>query len=209
MALLDEMPDSVGILISVTRGKALVSHVEERVVLAGLNSIRDTVPLLRGGIHTSWVVRAGVQQENRVLGGILDILDQAFVVKSNCVLVVVPVLLGLQSRVLEDGIVIRPRGSRDVNGLGVWVETLEERTADTEGSSAGNGLSDGNAILLERSRVRAIGEEGSSLGESRNTSNASVLLVGSAVDDTLLRSANRGKNVRLASIITVSPNTYS
>ena len=49
MALLDEVAGSESILVSVTGGKALVSHVEESEVALLLHDIADLAPLVLRG----------------------------------------------------------------------------------------------------------------------------------------------------------------
>lgn len=57
------------------------------------------------------------------------------------------------------------------------VVALEEGATDAEGTGTGDGLGDSDTVLSERSRVRAVGELESSLGELGDTGDASVLLV--------------------------------
>lgn len=63
-----------------------------------------------------------------------QILLHALEVKTNGLLVEVPVLLDLQTRVAEDGYVVAPRGVRDVDGLRVREEPLEECTTNAQGT---------------------------------------------------------------------------
>lgn len=102
------MAQSESILVSVTTGEALVSHVEEGKVSLSLDGLRDLLPLLLGGINTSGVVRASVEQEDAALGSGLDISDHALKVEADGLLVVVAVLLNLQTGVEEDSLVVRP-----------------------------------------------------------------------------------------------------
>lgn len=119
-------------------------------MLALLNSLCDLHPLLLGRVNTSWVVCAGVEKNDATLGHVLDILDHTIEVEANSVLVVVPVLLNLQARVFEDGIVVCPRGRWDVDGLSTRVEAFQESTTNAQSASAGDGLGDGNATVLDR-----------------------------------------------------------
>ena len=93
MALLDEVAERVGILVGIARGEALVSHVEEGVVVALLDSVADLPPLLLGRVNTSRVVCAGVEKDNAALGHGLDVGDHSIEVEADGVLVVVAVLL--------------------------------------------------------------------------------------------------------------------
>lgn len=108
MALLDEEADGEGILVGVTGGEALVSHVEEGEVLARLDGIADLLPLLWGRVDTSGVVCAGVEEEDATLLRSLDVGDHTLEVEANGVLVVVSVFLDLKSRLGEDGTVVCP-----------------------------------------------------------------------------------------------------
>jgi len=81
--------------------------------------------------------------------------------------------------------------------------TLEESTTYPEGAGAGNALGDDNAVLVDGSAVRAVCEEGRSLGEVGNTGDAGVLLVEVLLDDLLLGLSDGGKDVRLSLVVTV------
>ena len=205
--LLDEVTEGEGILVGVARSEALVGHVEEGVVLALLDGVGDLHPLLLSRVDTGGVVGAGVEQDNAALGHGLDVGDHAIEVQANSVLVVVPVLLDLEAGVLEDGGVVRPRGSGDIDGLRVRVVALEEGAADAKGTGTGDGLGDGDAVLGERSRVAAVGQLESSLGELGDTGDARVLLVEGRVDDLLLGLLHRGQHVRLALVVAVGADT--
>ena len=201
--LLDEVTEGKGVLVGVARSEALVGHVEEGVVVALLDGVGDLHPLLLGRVDTGGVVGAGVEQDNAALGHGLDVGDHAIEVEANGVLVVVPVLLDLEAGVLEDSGVVRPRGVGDVDGLRVRVVALEEGAADAKGTGTGDGLGDGDAVLGERSRVAAVGQLESSLGELGDAGDAGVLLVESRVDDLLLGLLHRGQHVRLALVVAV------
>lgn len=204
---LDEVTEGKGILVGVTAGKALVGHVEEGEVVARLDSLSNLDPLLLGRIDASWVVGAGVEQDNAALGHGLDVGNHAVKVEADGVLVVVTVLLDLQARVLEDSIVVRPRGSGNVDGLCAWVVTLEEGATNAQSTSARDGLSHGDAAFFERGRVGAVGELESSRGELGNTGDAGVLLVEVRLDDLLLGLLHGGEDVGLALVIAVRTNT--
>lgn len=63
------------------------------------------------------------------------------------------------------------------------------------------------SLLLDVSGVSAKGELSSSLGEGGKTCNGQVLVVQLLVQDTLLSSPDRVKDVGLASIISVSTHS--
>ena len=127
-----------------------------------------------------------MKQENRVLWCTLDVRDEAAEVQTNGILVIVSVFLDLQPRIFVYGVVVGPGGVWDVNDLCMWVEPLKEGTTNTESTSPGYGLGDGNAVLLQWGRVGTIGEEGSCLGECGDTGDACILLVQISAQDALL-----------------------
>jgi len=89
----------------------------------------------------------------------------------------------------------------------VRVVTLEEGATNAEGTGAGNGLGDSDAVLGERLRVRAVGKLESSLGELGDTGDAGVFLVKGGVNDLLLGLLDRGQDVGLALVVAVGTNT--
>jgi hypothetical protein len=172
MTLLDKEAHRESILVGITGSEALVGHVEEGKVTLLLHNGRDLLPLFLGGVDTSGVVSAGVQKNDAVVRGSLQISDHSIKVEADGILVIVLVLLDLETGVGEDSLVVRPAGSGNVDALAVRVEALKESTANTECASAGDGLGDGNAILLDGSGVRAVGELRGSRNEVRDTSDA-------------------------------------
>lgn len=86
----------------------------------------------------------------------LDIIDHALEVETNGLLVIVRILLDFKTRVLEDRNMVAPRRCRQVNGLGVRVETLKESSADSKSAGTTDRLGDGNATFFERCAVFAV-----------------------------------------------------
>jgi hypothetical protein len=202
VALLDEVTGSEGILVSVTAGKALVGHVEEGEVVLLLHDIADLAPLGLGRVDTGGVVGAGVEQDDALLGGGLDVGDQTLEVETDGLLVVVAVLGDLETGVGEDSLVVGPTGVGEVDLLRARVELLEESASNAEGTGAGDGLGDDKAVVLDGRGVGAVGELGSGGGESGNTGDASVLLVETGCDNLVLSGADGGQDVRLALVVT-------
>lgn len=202
MALGNEVAGGKGILVSVTTGKALVGHVEESEVALLLHDIADLAPLGLGRVNTGGVVGTGVEQDDAVLGGCLDVLDQALEVQTNGVLVIVAVLLDLEAGVLEDGVVVGPAGVGQVDLLRAGVEALEEGTANAEGTGTGDGLGDDEAVVLDDGGAGAVGQLGGGVGEGRDTGDAGVFLVAARGDDLVLGGANGGEDVGLALVVT-------
>lgn len=202
MALLDEVSRRKRITVSVAAGKALVGHIEEGEVALLLDNVADLTPLVLGWVHTSRVVSASVQQDDAVRRSGLEVLDHALEVEANRVLVVVPVLVYFEAGVLEDRIVVGPARGREIDLLGVRIEALEESTAYSQGTGAGNGLGDNKAVFLDGGRVGSVGKLSSRLGKRRKTGDGGVLLVEARRNDFLFGSANRRKDVRLALVVT-------
>lgn len=138
VAILDEVPHRESVFIRVAAGESLVCHIEEGVMLLLFDDIGDLPPLLFGGVNAGGVVRASMQQDDRVIRRRLEILDHAVEVQTNGFLVVVSVLCDLQARVLEDGVVVGPAGVGDVDLLAVRVEAFEEGAADSKCACAGD-----------------------------------------------------------------------
>ena len=205
VALLDEIADGKGVLVDVAGSEALVGHVEEGVVALVLDDGLDLLPLLGGGVDTGGVVGAGVEEEDGVVGGGLEVADQTLEVEPDGVLVVVSILGDLETGVTEDGAVVGPRGGGDVDLLGSGEEAGEEGTADAEGTGTRDGLGDDETV--KGGAVLAIGENGGSLGELGHTGDAGVLLVQTVVDDLVLGLANGREHVRLALVIAVGTDT--
>ena len=142
-----------------------------------LHHLADLLPLGLGGINASGVVSASMEEEDALSRSGLEIRNQALKVETDGVLVVVAVLFDLKTTILEDGGVVRPAGSRDIDLLFTGVEALEELTSNAERAGSGDGLGDGDTAVLDGSGVGAIGKFGGGLGEGGNTGDASILLV--------------------------------
>lgn len=71
MALLNEVADSEGIASSVTRGEALVGHIEEGEEAFFLDNRGEFSPLFLSGVDTRWIVRAGMEKDNATRFGVL------------------------------------------------------------------------------------------------------------------------------------------
>lgn len=68
VALGDEMADGVRVAGGGAGGEALVGHVEEGEELLLLDDVGEFGPLFGGGVDTGRVVRASVEEDNRLLG---------------------------------------------------------------------------------------------------------------------------------------------
>lgn len=204
VAILDELTNGKGVTVGVTAGKALVGHVEEGKVALVLADLGDLLPLLGRRVDTGGVVRAGVEEDRGTGRDGLEVGNQALKVKTDGVLVVVAVVLGLEGGVLEDGLVVGPGRGRDADLVLARAPSLEEGSTEAQGTSAGDGLGDGDPV--EDRRVLAVGELGGGGGEVGHAGDASVLLVQLAVDDALLGLTDGGQDEGLAGVIAVGAN---
>ena len=66
MAILKKLPYGKGITIHITRGKALICHIEKGIKFFVFYYLGQLLPLFFAWVHTSWVMGAGVQQDNAV-----------------------------------------------------------------------------------------------------------------------------------------------
>lgn len=105
-------------------------------------------------------------------------------------------MLDLEAGVLEDGDMVAPCWRWQVDVLAMWVKSLEESSTNSESTSSGDRLSDGNlfkcsvsdnefsrparpayAVVLDLLAVLTVRENRGMLCEFRETSNWQVLLV--------------------------------
>lgn len=205
--LVDKVPQSIGITVNVARGETLVGHVEEGKVATLLNLGCNSLPLLGSGVDTSGVVGTSVEQEDRTGRSVLDIIEHTLKVKTDGVLVVVPVLLHGDAGIAEDGLVVCPGWVGEVDGLVSGVEALKERSTNSQSTSSRDGLGNGNGIRSKRLALLAVGKVGSSLGEGALTGDGGIFLVESVLEDTLLSLEDGGEDKWLALVVTVGTDT--
>jgi hypothetical protein len=136
VTFLDEETKRVRVFIGIATSEALVCHVEEREVLFLLDDLADLLPLLGSGINTSGVVGACMKENHTLVRRSLQVRDHTIEVETNGVFVVVLVLLDLETGVAEDSLVVGPAGIRDVDGLAIGIESLEECTSNSQSTSA-------------------------------------------------------------------------
>ena len=153
VALVHEEPDGKGVLVRASAGKALVGHVKEDKELALPGQLGDLLPLLLAGVHTGGIVGAGMEENHGLLGGGLEILNKPLEVKPAGLGVVVPVILDLNARVVEDGDVVAPGRVGDVDGLGLLVEFGKEFGANPERTGTGDGLAGSNLFTEKKKNV--------------------------------------------------------
>ena len=132
-ALVKEKSKALSILVEVTSHETLVGSVKEWVELLLAADVSDDLPLLDCWVHTSWVVGTGMEENARSWGGILKISDHTIEVKSLGLLVEVSVWSHIESSSLENGTVVAPGWSRNVNWS--WSELVEEVGDDSQSTS--------------------------------------------------------------------------
>lgn len=143
---------------------------------------------------------------DRLVRGVLDVLDHTIKVKTDSVLVVVPVLLDVKPGILEDGGVVSPRGRWEIHRLVVLIPSLKVSSSNSESASARDRLGHSDATFLERSGVRTVGQHGSTLGEFREASDGEILFVVLLGHDPLFSLTNSRKHMWLALRVAVGPH---
>lgn len=95
----------------------------------------------------------GVEEDNRALGEVLDVLLHGGEVEANSLGVKVAVLVGVEASALGDGVVVTPgrRGKVDVL---VGVVLSKELHTDAEGTGTRKGLGDGELCASVRASGR-------------------------------------------------------
>ena len=90
-APLDKLVHRPGVVVEVAACKALVCAVEEREVALFEHHVRNLAPLLMRRVHASWVVRACMDEEDRVRRGTFQRLDEGVEGKTDSLRVIVRV----------------------------------------------------------------------------------------------------------------------
>jgi len=145
-SFVQEVSQSNSILVEVSRDKALVSSVEERIEIVLLADSGNHFPLFQSWINTSWVVSASVEEDARSWGSVLEILDHSLEVKSLGLLVEVSVLSDFESGSFEYLIVVAPSWITDIDGS--WSELDESISDDSESSSSRESLAGHNSSAV-------------------------------------------------------------
>ena len=201
VALLSEVTNGPSIALHITGGEALIGAIEDDVVVLGLDGIRDLLPVVLGGVDTSGVVGAGVEEEGRAGRSLSDGLEDGVHIKSLGLGVEVLVGRSLETGSLEDTKVVGPGGEGDVDSV-EDVVLLVEVTEETEGTGAGKGLAASDSVLLDDLGVLTVGEGGGELVELWETIDGRILVVHLA-GDHLLSLEDAGENDGLAVVVSV------
>ena len=160
-----------------------------------LAQLRDLVPLLVRRIHSGRVMSASVEQEARVIIGLIDVIHHSLEVQNGLLAVQVRVLASGHSSIAENGMLVGPGGVREVH-LSGDVAVLQELSKQTERTRSRNSLSASDHVLLLVVDLVTPSELGSSLVEGRKTNQTRILVILSAAE-SLLSLSHAGKDVRL------------
>mmetsp|Transcript_15854 Transcript_15854/g.31047 ORF Transcript_15854/g.31047 Transcript_15854/m.31047 type:complete len:263 (+) Transcript_15854:448-1236(+) len=163
-----EVVDCPGILVKVARSKSLVSRVKPADVAFCLDSSADAFPLFLGRVNSGRVVSARVKDEDRTVGGAVDVSDHTFVVKVPVLGVPVAVGTLVDASMVQDRVVSAPGWHGCENGP-VAKEFLDKGGTDAETASSGQGLNCSHAAFLDASGITQehIAGEGAELGVAR------------------------------------------
>ena len=186
MTFIDEISESEGVPVHVSRGEALVGHVEVGQEVLLLEQGGHLLPLFRRGVHTSGVVSACVEHDDGALGDVLDVLHGPGEVQSTGGGVVVCVAANIEARKFEYGSVIAPGGFGQVDGLVGGPVLRDELRPDPERAGAGDALHCHVPAVLQYGTVRTKCQLGRLLAEVALAPDGSVLLVQLGGDDILL-----------------------
>jgi hypothetical protein len=91
-----------GISCGITRCEALVSHVKNGEVTLPFYNFKDFLPFKFSRIEASWVVSAGLQQNNRAVSRIGNIFKHPAHVKSIRLIVIVSITFHLKISALRN-----------------------------------------------------------------------------------------------------------
>lgn len=155
VALGNEVANGPDIALRVARGKSLVGHIEEDEVSLLLTDLRDLLPLLLGGINSSGVVSADVEQEDRASRSVINIRQHTVLIQTNGVGIVVTVRLNVKASILSDGDVITPGRIGQVDILVLGQEAAQKVRTDTKRTSSRESLSSHDLLRLEDVRTSA------------------------------------------------------
>lgn len=111
----NKVPHRPGVSVQVAARETLVRRVKEGVVLFRQENIRDGLPLLSCGVDARRIVRAGMQQEHRVLRSILQRRNKSIKIEPDRLRVVIRIDALLDADILKDGEMIGCMTSRGIS----------------------------------------------------------------------------------------------
>jgi len=207
VGVLLEQVKGVGIFGKISTSKALVSTIETAEKLLSLDDFENSLPLLGSGVNTGRVVSTDVEQSERVVFAVVQVLTHAGEVKSLSLGVEVTVGFVTVTNNLGKSSVDGPGlgGNHDINVF-VRIPVGKEGHAETEGSSSRDRLGSSDSVLNEGLRFT----EGKLLGfvnEGVNTLDSGVLVIHIVSENFFFGHADARENVRLVVVVTVSTHS--
>ena len=176
-ALLDKITDGGSVTRKAARSETLVGRVKEGEVVLLADDLGELLPLVQGRVDASRVMGARVQQDDGALGRSLDGRLHAFKVEPLGLLIEVRVLLGGDTYIAENLVMIRPGRVGDVDGAVALEESSEEEGAEMNGTGSGDRLHRRRPLLLKRRRIGAEHQLRGLGGKALDTGNRSILVV--------------------------------
>lgn len=146
-------------------------------MLLGPNDLSKLLPLIKRRVDSSGVVSTRVQENDGLIRSVLDRLLHPLKVQSLSLLVEVRVVGCGKTDIVEDLVVVRPCGIRDVDGTVALEELGEEECTQVDGTGARDGLYRGRALLPQSGRVGAQHQLGGLGCEALDTGDRGVLMV--------------------------------
>ena len=134
VASVHEITNNFAILQEVARHETLISGVEEGHLTFNAHQLGDFFPLFRGGVNSSRIVSASMEQNNCSRRGRRQICFHSFKVKALGHGIEVSVLACLEAATFENVLVIAPSWIAEINWL--IVVLLQELSEDAKGASA-------------------------------------------------------------------------
>ena len=155
--------------------------------------------------NTRRIVSTGVEEEGGALRSVIDILEHGVEVENGSVGIQVAVVLGGNTSIVEDAVVVAPSRLREIDGLGD-VLVNEELGEKTERAGTGNGLANGDSVLSEGLAVLSEHELGGSLVEGGVSIESGVLVIVLAADSSFSLSHGR-EDPGLSIVVTIGTDT--
>ena len=162
----------------IIRGKALISWVEEHIVLLLHDDIEDLVPLFSCWINTRWILRTGLDQKNLSIIHSLKIFEHTHHVNSFSDGVVVFKAFLLEAAFSDDVVMEGPGHVWSIHLSKLyWVILLDHLETQVKGASSCDSLHASNSVLNEGWMVSSVCKFHGSLFERRDSIWEGVFLV--------------------------------
>jgi hypothetical protein len=175
------------VTLRIARCEALIRRIEEHEMLAILADLGELLPLLDVRVNAGRVVRASVQQNDRSLGRVGDILSHSLEIETSGRRVVVAILLPCKTCIRSDRNVVGPRGIRHVDRRSLGQPALEEVRCNTKSSGTRESLDRGETLGLDDFGILAKKKLGCCVGEIGGSTDGRVLVVQVRCQESFLR----------------------